>query len=127
MLKRNLLALLAAVLLPWPAGAVAQAVELLMVREDGCRYCAQWEREIGPIYPRTEESARAPLRRVDLQAAEEAGVAFAQRLVFTPTFVLVENGREVGRIEGYPGEEFFWGLLGQLLVRLEAKPVEEEK
>ncbi len=35
--------------------------------------------------------------------------------LFTPTFVLVENGVELARIEGYPGEDFFWGLLGMIL------------
>jgi hypothetical protein len=34
---------------------------------------------------------------------------------FTPTFVLVADGREVGRITGYPGEDFFWGLLQRLI------------
>ena len=37
------------------------------------------------------------------------------RPVFTPTFVLVEDGKELGRIEGYAGDEFFWFLLGRLL------------
>ena len=32
--------------------------------------------------------------------------------------MLVENGQEVGRIEGYPGDEFFWGLLERLLEQL---------
>ena len=36
---------------------------------------------------------------------------------FTPTFVLVDDGREIGRIEGYPGEDFFWGLLERLLLQ----------
>ena len=35
--------------------------------------------------------------------------------VFTPTFVLVREGRELARIEGYPGEDFFWGLLAAML------------
>jgi hypothetical protein len=30
----------------------------------------------------------------------------------------VENGKEVGRIRGYPGEDFFWGLLQLLLKKL---------
>ena len=25
------------------------------------------------------------------------------------------DGNEVSRIEGYPGEDFFWGLLGRML------------
>lgn len=39
----------------------------------------------------------------------------ARRVTFTPTFVLLVNGTERNRIEGYPGEDFFWGLLGQML------------
>ena len=34
--------------------------------------------------------------------------------------VLVRDGREIGRILGYGGEEHFWGLLGPLLQRLES-------
>jgi hypothetical protein len=37
--------------------------------------------------------------------------------VFTPTFVLVEDGTEAGRIEGYPGEDFFWPLLAKLIAQ----------
>jgi hypothetical protein len=39
--------------------------------------------------------------------------------------VLVENGAEIGRIEGYPGEDFFWGLLKQMLINTTdySKPV----
>jgi len=29
--------------------------------------------------------------------------------------VLVEDGVELGRLEGYNGDEFFWFLLGKLL------------
>jgi hypothetical protein len=39
----------------------------------------------------------------------------------TPTFVLVHEGEEVGRLRGYPGDEFFWGLLGGMLERLPAR------
>ena len=34
---------------------------------------------------------------------------------FSPTFVLTDGGREIGRIEGYPGEDFFWGLLEAMM------------
>ncbi|MBL3206218.1 thioredoxin family protein, partial [Klebsiella pneumoniae] len=37
---------------------------------------------------------------------------------YTPTFILVDGGREIGRIEGYPGADFFWGLLERLAQRL---------
>ena len=90
------------------------AAELVMVRREGCVWCGRWDRDIGPIYGKTELSRRAPLRMVDI-----ANVASALRtrvpVIYTPTFVLAENGQEIGRIEGYPGDAFFWGLLEQLL------------
>ena len=57
---------------------------------------------------------RQPLRRAQINDLPE-NVEFASRPVFTPTFVLIDDGRELGRIEGYAGDEFFWFLLGQLL------------
>lgn len=98
-----------------PAGA-AVAAELLMVEEDGCIWCKTWNTEIAPIYPKTPEGRFAPLRRVDIHASLPAGLTLAARPVFTPTFILVENGKELARIEGYPGDDFFWALLEQMLL-----------
>lgn len=33
---------------------------------------------------------------------------------YAPTFVLVDGGREVGRITGYMSQDAFWGLLGAM-------------
>ncbi len=94
----------------------AWAVELVMVEQAGCHYCARWNAEIGPIYPKTEEGAYAPLRRVELGSDEMEKLSLTRRVNFTPTFVLVDAaGAELGRLEGYPGEDFFWGLLDRML------------
>lgn len=92
---------------------LAVAAELVMFNRAGCPWCAAWEREIAPIYPRTDVSRRLPLRRVDvaLQAREPA---LRHPVRFTPTFVVIDAGREIGRIEGYPGEDFFWARLEKL-------------
>ena len=34
--------------------------------------------------------------------------------------VLIDKGQEIGRIRGYPGEDYFWGLLGMLIKKLDA-------
>jgi hypothetical protein len=94
------------------------AAELLMFEEKWCHWCATWNEEIGVIYDKTDEGQRAPLRRVDIHGTFPAGLTLVSRPQYTPTFVLIEDGREVGRIEGYPGEDFFWGLLSRLLDRL---------
>ena len=95
-------------------GPLPAALELVMVEQAGCPWCARWNEEIGPIYPKTEEGEAAPLRRIDIGELPD-GMELEGKVVFTPTFLLVEDGRELGRIEGYPGEDFFWGLLARLL------------
>lgn len=110
-MKRALLAL--ALLLASPA--VAGAAELVMLERQACPWCERWNREIGPVYPKTAESRVAPLRRVDIRGDWPEDLKAVNKDVFTPTFILVENGREIGRIRGYPGESFFWGLLNELI------------
>ena len=92
----------------------ALAAELVMVEQVGCAWCARWNEEIAPAYPKTSEGRFAPLRRVDLHALPD-DLEIARRVVFTPTFLLVEDGREIARMEGYPGEDFFWPMLDKLL------------
>jgi hypothetical protein len=99
------------------AGA-ADAAELVMFRSAGCPWCAMWDREIGGIYAKTEFGRRAPLRMVDMAGGGDPSVLTVSPIRYSPTFVLAQEGREIGRIEGYPGEAFFWGLLERLLERL---------
>jgi len=108
-------AALAAVLLTGPS---ANAAELVMFERAGCPYCEQFDREIGPIYDKTDEGKAAPLRRVDIHAPipPDLGAVTVERI--TPVFVLVDLGREIGRIRGYPGEDNFWGLLAGMITDL---------
>jgi len=101
--------------LPIMSTRAAAQTELLMFESDGCTYCAQWHSEVGPEYPITPEGLAAPLNPIDIRDAQSTEYELVSRPRFTPTFVLVEDGVEVGRIEGYPGEDFFWGLLARLL------------
>ncbi len=97
----------------WAIGARAET-RMVMVEQAGCIYCARWNREIAPIWPLSEEGRRAPLRRVDLHDLPD-DITFASRPRLTPTFVLVDDGVEVGRIEGYVGDQFFWALTDRML------------
>lgn len=95
----------------------ARATELMMVETPGCGWCRQWHAEIGPGYPKTAEGRFAPLRRHQL-GEPFAGVVLRSAVVSTPTFIVVDGGKEIGRIIGYPGAEFFYGLLDEILARL---------
>lgn len=109
------LALIAvAVAAPIISALPALSAELVMYRRVGCPYCEAFDREIAPAYPKTEIGKKLPLRHVDIHAGDRS-VVLKSPVRYTPTFVLVENGQEQARIEGYPGEFFFWPRLENLL------------
>jgi hypothetical protein len=115
-----------AALMFWPSLAVAQ-LQLVMFEQVGCSYCARWTREIGPIYPLTTEGKAAPLRRIDIHDPLPDDITLTRPAVFTPTFVLVLEGAEQGRLEGYISQDFFWGLLAQMIDQTKvALPVNSE-
>lgn len=101
------------------ACASARAAELVMFEQTGCAWCEAFDREIAPVYAKTNEGARAPLRRVDIAQAVPPDLAFIAVERLTPLFVLVDKDHEIGRIRGYPGGDNFWGLLGGLIKQLD--------
>lgn len=121
-IRKSILAFLAAIPLALTAAIPAGAAELIMFEQAGCSWCARWNAEIGPAYPKTEEGQIAPLRRVDIHKKLPDDLAGIRVERFTPTFVLVDNGVEIGRMRGYTGDEFFWYLLGEMLQKLDRPP-----
>jgi cytochrome c551/c552 len=120
--RTRFLLALAALTAGFLAGAVAQASELVMFEQGGCVYCARWNRDVAPVYDKTAEAKVLPLRRIDIGQQGSAGVVLASPVRYTPTFVVVDNGREIGRITGYISDDTFWGLLDTLAAKLEAPP-----
>jgi hypothetical protein len=112
----RLISVLLVTLLLAPA---ARSAELVVFEQKGCVWCQRFDREIAPAYDKTTEGKRAPLRRQDIAKPVPAELAFIKRERFTPVFVLIDEGREIGRIRGYPGDTFFWGLLATLLERMD--------
>lgn len=104
-----------------PAGAQADGIRrgptgvaLVLVQDPGCPYCARWTAEVWPGLSKSPENDFAPLTRLmraDPRAGRFKGVAYS------PTFILLKDGDEVGRIVGYPGPDFFWGYLDKLLAK----------
>jgi thioredoxin-related protein len=98
---------------------LARASELVMFERDGCVWCQRWDRTVAPIYDKTDEAKLLPLRRIDVDRQSDGGIVLAAPVRFTPTFVVVDQGREVGRIIGYANDESFWGLLAQLAAKID--------
>ncbi|MEM5582626.1 MULTISPECIES: transcriptional regulator [unclassified Roseibium] len=110
-------ALIAGCLVALPAAAA----ELIMLEQPGCVWCKRWNEDIGVAYPKTEEGKTAPLRRVDITGAWPEDLSGIARERLTPTFILVADGVEYGRLRGYPGAHFFWPLLSDMLEKLPEK------
>ncbi len=87
---------------------------LLLIQDHGCPYCARWDREVGIGYPKSEEGRFAPLVR-RFRGADDIG--FVTNVVYSPTFILLSHGEEVGRIVGYQGPDFFWADIGRLVAK----------
>ncbi len=102
---------------PWRQGP-----RLVMFSEAGCPWCALFHKEITPIYANTEEGKAAPLLEVDVTKPRPPELRHVGKIVYTPTFVLIDGkGAIVGRIEGYPGFDFFWQRLDELLEKMRAR------
>lgn len=101
---------------PVSAGVQAEkGLKLLMVRRDGCVYCNAWEAEIGPGYAKSPLGQRAPLVKVDLAGPYPDGLVLDRKPWLTPTFILLNDGQEMVRYEGYPGKDRFYAVLAQMI------------
>ena len=91
---------------------------LLMIDDTACPYCELWDEEIGYMYSKTEEGQLAPIIRHHYGEKLPAKIKLHSEPVVTPTFILLEDYQERFRIEGYPGEEFFWSFLSEYILRI---------
>jgi len=93
----------------------AVAAELVFVEVKSCIYCMRFNKQVAPTYQASEIGKRIPLRRVNLQQRWPADLSEVDRPPYTPVFILVENGREIGRFNGYVGARQFDTNLKRLL------------
>lgn len=96
------------------AGELAKGTLLLMIEDRGCPYCAKFDAETRQAYVNSAEGKVAPLVR---RRRGDPEIAFIERVVYSPTFVLLVEGREVGRAVGYQGGELFWMEIASLMRR----------
>ena len=107
---------LVALAMAWPAaaGERSTAVELIMVDDPACRFCQKWNEAVGRGYAKSPEGKVAPLKRVPRGAPEIEGLA---TVIYTPTFLVMDGGKELGRISGYSGPSYFYEDLRDILTR----------
>ena len=85
---------------------------LVMVEDRGCPYCARFDAEARDSYVNSPEGKLAPLLRY---RRGDPAIAFIERVVYSPTFILLVEGREAARATGYIGAELFWMEIARLM------------
>jgi thioredoxin-related protein len=95
-----------------------QPTEIVVFERVGCTYCQIFRRDILPQYNSSPTAANAPIRFVDIDQVDLNALPLQSRLTVLPTAVLMHNGRELERIEGYTGPEIFFQIINRLLAEL---------
>ncbi len=93
----------------------ASNLELVVMEAPGCTYCELFRRDVLPSYQASERAKEMPIRFLDINdiTAEDLGLDTAIDIV--PTFVVLKDHKEVGRIPGYMGPEYFFHSINHLI------------
>ncbi|WP_265499343.1 thioredoxin domain-containing protein [Paracoccus beibuensis] len=95
----------------------AQPLQLMMVSSPYCHFCRAWRAEIAPGYAASPAGRVAPLFDVDVDGPFPDGLALDRRPRITPSFILLDRGTEIGRVEGYVGKHYFHPVLEEMMQR----------
>ena len=113
-MKNLLIAIMFSLLFSLPASAA----ELFMIHNPFCPYCQAFMNDVAPEYNETKHGL--PLIIIDvtidknaewLEREIRAGNIYNVR--GTPTFIIYDDGKEIGRVEGYGGKEWFYEKLDE--------------
>ena len=98
--------------------ARAEAAILIFIESKNCQWCTAWEQQVGNIYSKTEIGKLAPLRRININEQWPKELVFVKKAIYTPTFILLDGKKEIGRIFGFTSQYQFWGQLERLISQI---------
>jgi thioredoxin-related protein len=93
----------------------ADNLELVVIEADGCIFCEVFRSDVLPSYEASEQGKQMPVQFVDINDMDATHFEFKGAVDIVPTFIVVKNRREVGRISGYVGPENFFHSINYLL------------
>ena len=74
--------------------------ELIMFKTSICNHCAVFDHDVATLYNKHSLAKQAPLVNVNLDDAGTGKYHLTRPLEVVPTFVIMKNGKEVGRLSG---------------------------
>jgi thioredoxin-related protein len=90
--------------------------ELILVEQGACYSCVRFKKEQGDVFD-LWFGKEFPLRRVDIHGRWPYKDAGIRRPMGTPTFIVLEEGKEIGRFAGYGDSPRFWKKLDDVLTK----------
>lgn len=107
----TLIAVITVIIIPLKDLKADDATSLVFVTSDHCPFCKAWEQQVGQLYDQTPYGKNAPLRRIDISMVATELPDLSPQVIGTPTFIILESGKEIGRIRGYTDADmFYWQL-----------------
>lgn len=89
--------------------------EIIVMEADGCIYCGIFRRDILPAFESSPRGKKMPVRFVDINEIDTARVTLERPIDILPTFVIVHDQREIGRIPGYVGQHDFFQSINYVM------------
>lgn len=89
--------------------------EIVVIEASSCTYCQVFRRDVAPSYQASPRAQSVPLRYVDVGAPSVDKLALSSPLTVVPTVLILVDGREKGRIDGYAGPKIFFDLVREVL------------
>ncbi len=93
----------------------ASNLELIVMEAPGCTYCDIFRRDVLPSYQASERAKDVPIRFLDINDASPEELGLNSPVDIVPTFVVLKDHKEVGRIPGYVGPEYFFHSINHLI------------
>lgn len=90
-------------------------LQLVVMEAEGCIYCTLFRRDVLPSYQVSERGKDMPVRFLDVNDVPKTGIELHSPIDILPTFVIIKDNRELGRIPGYVGPEDFFHSINYLL------------
>lgn len=97
------------------APITATPYELVVMEADGCIYCRLFRRDVLPAFETSQQGREMPVRFVDINDVEKSSLDLDAPVQIVPTFIVVRDKKEVGRIAGYMGPENFYHSINYLM------------
>ncbi|MBU2581898.1 MAG: thioredoxin family protein [Alphaproteobacteria bacterium] len=91
-------------------------LQLVVLEVDGCIYCDVFRQRLLPAYQSSKQGKRAPIRFVDINDPALGDFGLTQPIGTVPTFIMLENNQEIGRIPGLMGREDFFKAVDWMLI-----------